>query len=69
MSDITLDLSQLITAEDKAAQKAQEAAEAARTEALAYLAETDWYVTRLSETGEAIPAEISAARTAARGAL
>ena len=36
------------------------------TEARAYLAETDWYVIRLQETGEPVPAEILAERAAAR---
>ena len=35
-------------------------------EKLAYLASTDWYVVRYAETGVAIPAEVSAARAAAR---
>lgn len=34
--------------------------------ARAYLAETDWYVVRHSETGKAIPEEILTARSAAR---
>lgn len=38
-------------------------------EALAYLAKTDWYVTRKMETGEAIPAAILTARQEAREAL
>jgi hypothetical protein len=52
--------------EDKSAQLAQDAANA---EALKYLAETDWYVSRMSETGVAIPQEITAARAAARAAI
>jgi len=35
-------------------------------EKLAYLASTDWYVVRYTETGEPIPDEIKAARAAAR---
>lgn len=35
-------------------------------EKLAYLASTDWYVVRYAETGVAIPAEVSTARSAAR---
>jgi len=31
-----------------------------------YLASTDWYTTRLAETGKAIPEEILTARQAAR---
>lgn len=36
--------------------------------ALAYLAETDWMVTRFAETGVPIPDEVKAARQAARQA-
>lgn len=35
----------------------------------AYLASTDWYVVRFAETGVAIPADILAARQAARDAI
>ena len=35
----------------------------------AYLAATDWYVTRNSETGVAIPENITAARAEARAAI
>lgn len=56
------------TADDLAAEQAAQAAEAARSEARRYLAMTDWYVTRLTETGQAIPADISEARAAARQA-
>lgn len=35
----------------------------------AYLAKTDWYVTRKSETGTAIPEEILTKRQAARAAI
>ena len=38
----------------------------ANAEARAYLAETDWYVIRLQETDEPVPAEILAERSAAR---
>jgi hypothetical protein len=38
-------------------------------EALKYLADTDWYVTRFAETGVAIPAEITAERAAARARI
>ncbi len=38
-------------------------------EARAYLASTDWYVVRLQETGTPIPADISAARQAARDSV
>ena len=36
------------------------------SEALSYLASTDWYITRLSETGVAVPQEILDARQVAR---
>lgn len=45
---------------------ASEQLAADRTAALRYLADTDWYVSRLVETGTPIPAEVSAARAAAR---
>ena len=35
----------------------------------AYLASTDWYVTRHAETGVAIPADVTTAREAARSAI
>lgn len=35
-------------------------------EARAYLAKTDWYVTRMHETGQPVPDDIVAARQAAR---
>ena len=35
----------------------------------AYLADTDWYVSRFSETGTPIPDDIKAARQAARGSV
>ena len=38
-------------------------------QSLAYLAETDWMVTRFAETGVAIPEDIKAARQAARDAI
>lgn len=41
-------------------------AEVAKAEALAYLAATDWYVTRQMETGKAIPEDVVARRAAAR---
>jgi len=39
------------------------------SESLAYLSETDWMVTRQAETGVAIPADVTTARTAARLAI
>ena len=35
----------------------------------AYLAQTDWYVTRKAETGKAIPDDVLAKREAARAAI
>ena len=40
--------------------------EAINTDALAYLASTDWYVIRLQETGVAVPQDILDARASAR---
>ena len=36
---------------------------------LSYLKKTDWYVTRRSDTGEAIPTDIDTARAEARAAI
>jgi|TARA_B110000908_G_C10175058_1_gene412831 hypothetical protein len=41
----------------------------ANYDALGHLAETDWYVLRLAETGVAIPTAISESRAAARVAI
>lgn len=38
-------------------------------EALAYLASTDWYVSRFSETGVAVPEDVKAARQMARARI
>jgi len=38
-------------------------------ESLAYLASTDWYVTRFTESGVAVPADVTTARTDARLAV
>ena len=35
----------------------------------AYLASTDWYITRHAETGVAVPADVTTARAAAREAI
>ena len=35
----------------------------------AYLASTDWYITRHAETGVAVPEEITTARASARAAI
>ena len=39
------------------------------SEALAYLASTDWYITRQAETAVAVPADITTARAEARAAI
>ena len=49
------------TAEELQAQK--------NAEARAYLASTDWYVVRKAETGTEIPADVIAARQAARDSV
>lgn len=41
----------------------------ANAEARAYLAETDWMVTRFAETGTPVPEEVKAKRQAARDAV
>ena len=38
-------------------------------EALAYLAETDWYITRQTETHAVVPAEVLMKRRAARDSV
>ena len=43
--------------------------EAINTESLAYLDSTDWYVIRQTESGVAVPVDITTARTAARLAV
>ena len=47
----------------------EQLAEQAKAEAKAYLASTDWYVVRLTETGVAIPEEVSIKRAEARAIL
>ena len=42
---------------------------ATNRQARAYLASTDWYVVRWTETGVPVPAEITTARAAARAAI
>jgi hypothetical protein len=41
----------------------------AEAQARQYLAQTDWYAARLAETGEPIPQDVLAQRTAARQTL
>ena len=45
------------------------AQEVTNAESMAYLTSTDWYASRKADTGEAIPSDISALRTAAREAI
>jgi hypothetical protein len=59
---IRVDWSKRQNAATRAADMEREAAVRAR----AYLAETDWYVTRAAETGKPIPDDIKAARKVAR---
>lgn len=51
---------------DKSEPTAEELIRRKNSASRSYLASTDWYVTRFSETGVAIPEEIRAAREAAR---
>tara|TARA_R110002049_G_scaffold23545_10_gene83637 strand:- start:28492 stop:28716 length:225 start_codon:yes stop_codon:yes gene_type:complete len=61
-----VDMSRMVTIEDRAAQAEQDAKAQARANALAYLAATDWYVVRLAETGQSVPAKVCVKRDAAR---
>ena len=71
MTEITaeIDLSQIVTAADKARIATQETRQRDNDAARRYLAQTDWYVLRLQETGSPMPPEISAARRAARARI
>lgn len=64
-----LDLSQMITVEDKAAEAAKMQQATARAEATAYLAETDWLIVRRAETGKSVPRAVLDKRKAARDLL
>jgi hypothetical protein len=66
---IEINMSQLLTAEDKAAAAKAEKTFALHAEARAYLAQTDWYVTRMGETAKAIPPNVIERRAAARELL
>lgn len=63
---MSIDWSRLVTVEDKAQQSEEARRAADNTEARAYLAETDWYVIRLQETGQPVPDDVLASRAAAR---
>jgi len=51
------------------AMEAQEAQSKVNQEALAYLASTDWYVARFSETGTVIPDDVKQKRQEARASI
>lgn len=57
------------TADDLAAEAAAREVEAEKTKARAYLADTDWMVTRRVETGAEVPADVTQARATAREVL
>lgn len=61
-----IDFSKLKTAEQKKAEAEQAEIDRVNAEARKYLADTDWYVTRLYETGVAVPENVLSARQAAR---
>ena len=56
------------TPADLQAERDAHAREVARREAQDYLARTDWFVTRLAETGKPVPDDVVAKRAAAREA-
>ena len=64
-----IDMSRLITAEAKASAADEHTVEAAKAEARALLAATDWMAVREVETKKKMPAKIKAARAAARELL
>lgn len=51
---------------DRPALTDEELQQLKNAEARAYLASTDWYVTRFAETGEPVPDDVKAKRQAAR---
>jgi 2-oxo-4-hydroxy-4-carboxy--5-ureidoimidazoline (OHCU) decarboxylase len=63
---MNIDYSQIITAEARQAQAQADLSVARQREAAAFLAATDWYVSRFAETGSPIPKEVQAERKAAR---
>jgi hypothetical protein len=64
-----IDWSQLITVEDKDRQAEEAQRATGNTEARAYLAETDWYVIRLQETGQPVPDDVLKSRAEARASV
>lgn len=63
---MAIDLTGLITPEQKAAEAARSEQERTNADARQYLDSTDWYVTRHRETGVEIPEDVRVARQAAR---
>lgn len=59
----------LKTAEDKAAEQLAIENEATKAEASRVLSESDWYITRLAETGKAVPKSVTKEREKARETL
>lgn len=61
-----IDLTRMITAADKQRRAEQQTQAERIAEARAFLDATDWYVTRQTETGRAIPEDIRKDRSIAR---
>ena len=68
-AEYTLTEAEITEVEDYIASVTPDATTQNNMDSLMYLAETDWYVTRHAETGVAVPADVTAARTAARLAI
>jgi len=68
-SEYILTEAEITEVEDYIASVTPDATAQTNMESLVYLADTDWYVTRLVETGVAVPADVTTARTAARLAI
>jgi len=65
----TVDMSRLVSAEEKARLAGCAALLREARGLTASLAESDWYITRCAETGTAVPPEVRAARAVARDRL
>ena len=61
-----IDWSKVKTAQDKEREASEQLQAQINSEALAYLASTDWYVIRMHETGEPVPEGVLAERETAR---
>ena len=63
-----IDWSKMKTAEDLAHEQAESQKAAARSDALAYLAKTDWLIARANDpsSGEPVPGDVIEKRAAAR---